>query len=233
MPDQGSGAALPDSNFVETIRLLNANQVKYWVCHGTLLGLTRDGALIPWDHDIDIAAWPEDLPKQSLIELMSGAGYKLKSDGADYDFVAFVKGDGREVDFNFYRRAAGSPLAYSEWYIPRSRVSTLLEIIAERRPGRGRWRWLIDRLFVFSPLARLLVRGLKVTGLLYRSAGYTTPAALLDEFEFVHVAGLDVRMPRSREEILGFLYGSNWRVPKRSYDWTTESPATRISDARF
>ena len=52
-----------DSNFVETINLLNENKISYWVCHGTLLGLIRDGNLIPWDHDIDLAVWEHEYKK--------------------------------------------------------------------------------------------------------------------------------------------------------------------------
>ena len=43
-----------DRNFLDTISILNKNKVDYWVCHGTLLGIIRDGKLIEWDNDIDI-----------------------------------------------------------------------------------------------------------------------------------------------------------------------------------
>ena len=183
MPHQADCKTPLDPNFAETIRLLNAHDVPYWVCHGTLLGLVRDGELIPWDHDIDIAIWAGAFSKESLIDLMTASSYALKSDGADYDFVSFVKPGGREVDFNYYRTSGGAETAYSEWFISRSRVSNFLEILSSKAQYDGRWSWLVRRLRFLSPLASFLVRSLKRRGIFYKSAGYTTPAHMLREFE--------------------------------------------------
>ena len=59
-----------DQNFEEVIKLLNSNKIKYWICHGTLLGIIRDNELIPWDHDIDIAVWYDKSLKEKFINLM-------------------------------------------------------------------------------------------------------------------------------------------------------------------
>ena len=56
-----------DPNLIEIINLLDKNEISYWVCHGTLLGIVRDKDLIPWDHDIDIAVWDEKNLKEKLI----------------------------------------------------------------------------------------------------------------------------------------------------------------------
>ena len=39
-----------DLNFYNTIQELNKNKCSYWVCHGSLLGLARNGDLIPGNH---------------------------------------------------------------------------------------------------------------------------------------------------------------------------------------
>lgn len=233
MSDQSGCETALDPNFVETIGLLNNREIPYWLCHGTLLGLIRDGRLIPWDHDIDIALWAGTLSKESLIEMMEAKGYSLKNDGADYDFVNFTKGGGREVDFNYYRTEQKSGIAFSEWFISRSRFSDLLELVSNRVERRGRWGWAVRRLYFLSPLASLMIRLLKKGGVFYKSAGYTTPAHLLKEFEMIDISGIKVRVPRSSEAVLEFVYGKDWRVPKQQYYWAKESPATRISSSRF
>ena len=233
MPDQSSGEAPLDANFVEVIDVLNARNIPYWVCHGTLLGLIRDGTLIPWDHDIDIAMWAGTVSKTSLIELMLSKGYRLKSDGSDYDFVQFTKGPAREVDFNFYRLSPGSDMAYSEWFIPRSIVTKVLARISNASIDHGKWSKIVRTLSFLSPPVRRIMGFLKTSGVLYKSAGYTTPAELLQEFETLNVSGVGVRVPRLGEAVLDYVYGADWRVPKQEYDWTKESPATVISKARF
>ena len=233
MPDPSGCEAALDPNFIETIELLNKHNIPYWACHGTLLGLIRDGGLIPWDHDIDIALWAESFSKKSLIELMLASGYSLKSDGADYDFVAFTKRGGREVDFNYYRIFHDSGMAYSEWFISRSKWTDLLDVIANRSEYHGKLEGIISQLYFFSPMASWIVRCLKKTSLFYKSAGYTTPADLLRESKHVEISDLKVRVPLPCESVLEYVYGNSWRVPRKQYDWTKESPSTRISNDRF
>ncbi len=36
------------------IKILEKNNIPYWLDEGTLLGITRDGDLLPWDHDADM-----------------------------------------------------------------------------------------------------------------------------------------------------------------------------------
>ena len=58
-----------DLNFYNTIEELNKNKVSYLVCHGSLLGLARNGDLIPWDHDIDIAVWEGEYTEEYIINI--------------------------------------------------------------------------------------------------------------------------------------------------------------------
>ena len=34
--------------FKKSVKILNDNNINYWVCHGTLLGIIRDNKLLPW-----------------------------------------------------------------------------------------------------------------------------------------------------------------------------------------
>jgi hypothetical protein len=233
MSDQTNREKTLDRNFVETIELLNQNKVPYWVCHGSLLGLIRDGQLIPWDHDIDIAIWSGDYDKASLIRLMASKGYQIKDDGGDYDFAAFTKDGGREVDFNYYRTAQDPAMAFSEWFITRSKLFNVLELIAQRKASNGKWSWLIHKLFFLHPIASLLIKIAKKMGIFHSSAGYTTPSKYLRDFELINISGLSIRVPKQHQEVLAFVYGDQWRVVKKDYDWTKESPSTRISRSRF
>ena len=41
------------AQFIEIIDLLNKREVPYFVDFGALLGIVRDGDLLPWDNDTD------------------------------------------------------------------------------------------------------------------------------------------------------------------------------------
>ena len=43
--------------------LLEASNIEYWLDWGTLLGAVRDGKMVPWDFDIDLGIYDEDVAK--------------------------------------------------------------------------------------------------------------------------------------------------------------------------
>ncbi len=48
---------------LRAVRVLDEAGIPYHLEGGTLLGLVRDGDLLPWDHDVDISVMAEDLPR--------------------------------------------------------------------------------------------------------------------------------------------------------------------------
>ncbi len=50
---------------LKTIDILNEKKYKYWLEAGTLLGILRDGDLIPWDYDADLG-----IPADSADDIM-------------------------------------------------------------------------------------------------------------------------------------------------------------------
>jgi hypothetical protein len=233
MSDKGNSKKEVDRNFLETIEILNYHRVSYWVCHGTLLGIIRDGALIPWDHDIDIAVWADSVTKIHIINLMSSRNYVLKHDGYDFDFLTFTKDGGREVDFNFYRTSQDKKIAFSEWFISRSKLAGAIGVLARASTYSGQHSGLIRKIAFVSPIFHWLEIFLKKNKLLYRSAGYTTPVNLLSDVKYITIDGTQVSVPLLSEDVLEYVYGMDWRTPKEVYDWTKESPSTKISKERF
>ena len=43
--------------------VLEENEIKFYVHFGTAIGAVRHDGFIPWDDDIDIAVWREDIPR--------------------------------------------------------------------------------------------------------------------------------------------------------------------------
>ena len=60
-------------------KLLEANEIKYWLDWGTLLGAVRNGRIIPWDFDIDLGIHDEDVSKVLSLRVdVWKAGYDIK-----------------------------------------------------------------------------------------------------------------------------------------------------------
>ena len=55
------------SDVQETLKTLNLflkeNEIDFWVEAGTALGIYRDNEIMPWDHDMDVAIWYDQMPE--------------------------------------------------------------------------------------------------------------------------------------------------------------------------
>lgn len=67
---------------------LNAENTPYYVDAGTLLGIYRDGALIPWDDDLDLAIPSESIDKVTAI-IMSCMDELLELTKESWDLVTY------------------------------------------------------------------------------------------------------------------------------------------------
>ena len=88
-----------DLNFYDVIKEFNNKKINYWVCYGSLLGLARDGKLIPWDHDVDIAIWENEYLKNYIIEIFKLIGFEFNKDHPEGS-LNFKRKGSRSIDVN-------------------------------------------------------------------------------------------------------------------------------------
>jgi hypothetical protein len=185
---------------LQALSVLESNSVEHWVCNGTLLGIVRDGALIPWDNDIDIAIIGTH-SKELIQSIFALTEFVLIDDGGGTHYLTYTYEEVR-VDFNFFHER-GSELV-SIWRIPKStqagkRIVSAMEAVGVR-PG-----WLS--------------RFIPKTKLLWSLEGYSVLKE--DTFPLGEFSAFDekVPVPRSVERTLEHIYGSDWRTPMPDYDW--------------
>lgn len=80
----------------DVIDFLEKERINYHLEGGTLLGIVRDGDLLPWDHDIDLSIPLKDaeLFVQNKIKLLF-KGYRVTKGKIHKDIGGFKKGEYR------------------------------------------------------------------------------------------------------------------------------------------
>ncbi|MCW3788017.1 LicD family protein [Plebeiibacterium sediminum] len=91
-------------------QVLDNNHITYHLEGGTLLGIVRDGDLLPWDHDIDLSIDITDAKKlKSLQKHFWKKGLKLSERKYTKSYGAIKKGQTRIFKVK--------PIAFSFWNI--------------------------------------------------------------------------------------------------------------------
>ena len=219
-----------DSNFIETIDILEKNKISYWLCHGTLLGIIRDNELIPWDKDIDFAVWYSENLKNKIKNIMIDNKYELKSKYIDDGSLTFKKNNSREVDINFYKIKKINSLgetAYVKFFVPKNNFCKLIDALSLAKNYKGKYKFFINKLNIFSNYFEKFKLFLIKKNLFYKNLAYTVPFILFKNFKKIKYKNIFITVPLESEKYLSFVFGKHWRVPKKNYNWIVDSPSSK------
>ena len=212
-----------DPNFKIIIDIFNSNNIPYWLCHGTLLGIIRDNKLIDWDHDIDLAVWSNQVSKKEIINLIIKKGFKLREGfGVETDVVSFDREGGRIVDINFYgiiKKNKNEDLAYVKWYLPKNNFMKLIDALAISKNYHGKYKKLINLFSSFENFFKSFKNFLIKIKIFYKEIGYSEPLNLIGNPKTIYFQELKVKIPFKSEEYLEYIYGNDWKIPKKNYTW--------------
>ena len=209
-----------DLNFVKAINILNSNRVKYWVCNGTALGLIRDKSLIPWDPDIDIGVWKNQTNISELEKIFKKEGFlKKKKFFYKDNLVSFKRRGGRDVDFNIHELCEDKKMCISKYYVHRNIFMRLIYVLSLAGNYKGNYRVVINRFFFLKIFFVKLKELLIAKNIFYKMGGYTIPTKLFQSFKIIYVDGLRIKIPLFSKKYLKYLYGKNWKIPVKNYNW--------------
>lgn len=175
------------------LRKLDSLGVSHWVCNGTLLGIIRDGRLIPWDVDIDIGI-PGELQSKQFQESFEDEEMVIFDVGRGSDYLVFDF-HGIRVDLNFFHD--NEEFLETLWVVPKSGTASRALFRAAS--------------FFRIPPSRL--------GFVAQREGYKSARADVFPIGSVEALGLKIPVPRNPEAVLAFTYGETWQTPIRDYQW--------------
>lgn len=203
-----AGRTANEDNFLEIVTFLRRHGVTFWLDQGTLLGVIRDGELLPWDKDIDISVWTEGFDKVlELSEELRRRGYYIEVH-EDRDTIFLSKRKGYFIEI--CRHHIEGDRIVRRGAAPRATTSE-----------RALKRWLQR---IPHPLfVRIRHFARKYMG--KPPLWFHTPARLLSEFTTVRFLGQDAPVPAETEAYLAFKYGDDWRTPRRDWDVAAEDGA--------
>ena len=203
----------------DVVKILDKNEVHFWLGDGALLGWYRDGHLIPWDKDVDLHMTFDERDKiPKLIKQFKEKGFKLKfktrsfiikKNGMTFSIAVWMKGD------KFFNTGLAITLGHEQvkfrkrlWMygllFPLSAPTTTSNPMS-RLPLFIK-KWLYEKLFVI---------GIKHIGLYIRK--YTVPYTFYADLKTVDFIGVKLKIPRDVEGYLKYYYGENWRTPDKQY----------------
>ena len=219
-----------DENLKVLIKTLSEYKIKYWICHGTLLGIIRENKLIPWDHDIDVGVIENKISRKIIPIILKKKGFKeIKKTFLDDDgMLKFVRSGGREVDINFYKINKNKKTAFVKWYIPKNSLMKLIDALSFAKSYSGKYRRFVN-LFGFTEKYFLYLKKIFVQiGIFYAYAGYSHSIEYVMKLKNHDFLGLKLTIPQNFIGYLEDLYGAKWRIPVKKYNWIKHSPSTII-----
>ena len=164
-----------------------------WLFGGTLLGAVRENRILEWDRDVDLG-YNSDLVESNTIEQFKNSGFTLSS----YQF--------NSPDIDQY--VPGGNNTVCKLIAKKNNVK--VEIMCFKQGVPGNRRGHTEDLMYYQ---QGLPGNVKLFCLPVSIAYPTQP---IDFYDF------SVNIPVAAEEQLEFVYGYDWRTPKKEWYWTAD-----------
>lgn len=198
-----------------------------WVDQGSLLGLVRDGQFLEWDNDIDITCHYDQRPIIRLADVkkLFENGYMVVTSKYDYTLKK-LHGDKsfKKVDLTFiYKKNNKYYKSYSD-YKHQNILAKICEKTIKESTG------LLKKI---ENMNLKLIAWMFVNSLIYVYRSYFMKTVDMHCPEWQIDLAKKPLMPAFRslyiyeepEPYLEFKFGSDWRIPKRDWDYASEDGA--------
>ncbi len=124
----------------DVVSLFDQCKIIYWLEGGTLLGIRREGRLLPWDNDLDLSMMQDQLGKlDALLNSLKEGGYRIRIRRFSEDSEWCKKGDIRMIKIR------------TKSFFGLLKGKICLEVFV-KYPKEGKAYWGIGNIAMFVPL---------------------------------------------------------------------------------
>ncbi len=216
-------------------KVLSRFGIVYWLDSGVLLGIMRDGHIIPWDNDIDLCMWDEDAhmlgPGTAAYEALCSRNFDLYF----LDDKIVIDKDNCPVNISLFHPAGDKAVRSPYLLYGRSVFGKFLRSI---------W-WLFSvsyygkKLRTKKTMAVRLVQTLpfgmrkklaSIASAIAKKFGcreivWSVPRHFFTNLSEINFHDMGLKIPSNVSEYLTFRYGNDWEIPKKGWDSLTQDGA--------
>lgn len=225
----------------QTKETLDKHGIEFWLNCGTLLGAVRSGKFINHDDDIDLSAWQHKITEQqvrSACRELSQQGFNVYYTMLTNYIAISIKKYNIPVGFSTYV-LEGDKAVHIYEYLFGTGIDTLIarqiywlsEIFARKRVGKINIETIcgLRRIAIFFGVtltnifpenikkrlaAFFRLKAAKIGGEFGREQ---LPVHYFLKLRDLTFYGEKFKVPNNPEEYLEFLYGPDWKVPRKNW----------------
>lgn len=229
-------------NLREVKEIFDKHRIRYWLDTGTLLGAVRDGKIIEWDTDIDLATMSDSWEKivSAIPELLNrGFGVALDNlkicDNLFKQSIHIVRA-GYIIDITLFQAKGGYALYGG--IVPTNRISSYLHALYRLLITQGSPTLLSMKSKAAHKLCCLLPFQLRksvsrVVRLMYTASGsklyqWVIPMHYFERLGSIKFYEMTFNIPSDAEDYLKYRYGEDWDTLKRGWIFGEDDGAVRI-----
>lgn len=221
-------------DFIETVtEIFKKNNLEVFIDCGTLLGIVRDGKILPWDNDLDFAVFEKHLNDKIINTLCNDfeeLGFKFYF---KKNHIHIFHASGVYADVNIFKLVSENYI--SENYYPANMFDKFLYLIYEsinfnypdKSPSKNILKYFIHQIIIrlFSntkekPICRFLTNYIeRRMSLHWLDLSLSIPHGYLSAFKLLNHKYL---VPSSTDEYLKFKYGQGWKIPDSNWHWSKD-----------
>ena len=200
--------------------ILDKHNIKNFIDSGTLLGIVREGRILPWDNDIDIGAIIE--PNQSFVDALEDIeklGYRISCD--DWGILLFKESE-IETNIKIYKRCDKNLFTiYKSSNSKHPILKRISELIYKNSSGFNGSKPKQYFALLISRIAKIvLIRFfMKIKPENFVSI---IDSSIIEPINTIKVNNTIFNVPNECKKYLTKKYGDNWLKPNKNYSYKTD-----------